>query len=293
VRKGAAQSPSKSLKKKSGLTSSRKRAGTGAEVRPELLIVGFDCEWVTEDERNCVLSYQVACHYAGKEWTAIQYTRRAEKIRCPEGSAENVRDRYKFANVIAGAISAGIRRGFLRAWPKTVVACAHWTRADLSAMEDFDAIKRSFDGVQKTYTTIVKPYFARVSLGGHTRCFNIVLVDTLLLAPGSCRSLGDLGRLYDFPKLDVGDYISRMDQLLADDPDLYESYAIRDAEISARHVVGMLNFVANELGLPTKKVRPTLGSIAVQYLLEFWKRNGIDVDAVNGVEVVEEAHYES
>lgn len=286
MRKSAAQPPVKPLKKKAGLTSSRKRAAKHAEVRPEPLIVGFDCEWVKEGEGNRVLSYQVACRYGVTEWTWIYYTRSAARIRYPEASeqwiAENFRDRCKFANVIAAAIGLGIRRGFLRAWPKSVVACAHWTRADLSAMEDFDAIKRSFDGVQKTYT-VVKPYFARARLNGHSRCFTIVLVDTRLLAPGTSKSLAALGQLYNFRKLDVGDYIEKMDRLLADNPTRYEEYAIRDAEISARHVAEIMRFVADDLGLSTHKAPITLGSIAVQYLLKSWADHGVDVDAVNGI----------
>jgi hypothetical protein len=284
------------MKKKIGLTSPVKRAGRSAEVRPAPpLIVGFDCEWKTEGDGNLVLSYQVACRYGDVEWTRIYYTRTAERIRHPNAGEEwilsNSRDRYKFAVVIAAAISAGIREGLIRTWPKAVIACAHWSRADLSAMEDFREIKRCFDGVQRTYTTVGKPYIARVCVGGHTRVLAVVLVDTQLLAPGTSKSLAALGRLYDFPKLDVGDYILKMDQLLADDPQLYEEYAIRDAQISARHVAEMLRFVAKELGL-SMKVPVTLGSIAVRYLLEVWKLNCIDANAVNGIEVVEARRYD-
>ena len=278
------------MNRKAGLTPSRKGGEKTAQVRPTPLIVGFDCEWVTEGDRNLVLSYQVACRYGDAEWTCISYTRAAARIRYPETTeewiAENARNRYKFANIIAGAISEGLRRRHIRAWPKSVIACAHWSRADLSAMEDFAEIKRCFDGVQRTYTTIRKPYSARVCLNGHSRWLSVVLVDTLLLAPGTSKDLAALGRLYDFPKLYVADYILRMDQLLADDPQRYEEYAIRDAQISIRHVAEIMRFVSDELGLSTGKIPVTLGSIAVQYLLKFWADNGIDFDAVMGVKKI-------
>ena len=41
---------------------------------------------------------------------------------------------------------------------------------------------------------------------------------------------------------ELAPYIEHMDWLLADNPDHYEKYAIRDAEISARHVEEMLRF---------------------------------------------------
>src|SRR5215472_8105733 len=126
----AAKSASKPLNRKAGLTSSRKGGEKTAQVRPTSLIVGFDCEWVTEDDRNLVLSYQVACRYGDTEWTCISYTRAAARIRYPEATeewiAENARDRCKFADLIAAAISVGVRRRLIRTWPKSLVACAHW-----------------------------------------------------------------------------------------------------------------------------------------------------------------------
>src|SRR5260221_1171395 len=74
-----------------------------------------------------------------------------------------------------------------------------------------------------------------------------------------------------------------MDALIADDPKLYDQYAVRDAEISAKHVSEMLKF-QREHGLGSLPV-PTLGSLAVKYLLKFWKDEGISADAVNGATV--------
>ena len=68
--------------------------------------------------------------------------------------------RIRFADLLGEAISAGTKAGHLRKWPKKVIAAAHWTRADLSAMADFSEIKSEFDGVQKTYATFRKQYKA-------------------------------------------------------------------------------------------------------------------------------------
>jgi hypothetical protein len=257
------------------------------------LIIGFDGEWVTEapelpdegetiedgetngrDDRlspdqiphNRVLSYQYACRYGDRMWSGIVYTRAGARLRWPDKTEAEIAkspERIPFTRLISIAIAHGIHDKHLTRWPKEVIAAAHWTRADLSAMADFAIIKRQFDAVQNTYVTLGKPYKAQDSVYGHTREFRVCLVDTLLLVPGSLKNLAALGDLYGFPKLNPGHkqitqpdgsiievpYIEHMDWLLADNPQLYEAYAIRDAEISARHVDEVRRFVDDELGL--------------------------------------------
>src|SRR4029078_1555545 len=119
-----------------------------------------------------------------------------------------------------------------------------------------------FDSVQNTYVTLRKPYKAHVNASGHPRQFDVFLIDTQLLVPGSSKSLATLGDLYSFPKLELGSketrepdgtiervpYIKRMDLLLHDSPALYREYAIRDAEICARHLAEIMRFEREELG---------------------------------------------
>jgi hypothetical protein len=209
-------------------------------------------------------------------------------------------ERVKFADLLGEAISAGTKAGHLLKWPKKVIAAAHWTRADLSAMADFAEIKGEFDGVQKTYATFRKAYKAAVVRGKRKRTFKVRLIDTQLLVPGSSKGLAELGRLYEFEKLDPGakeivgpdgtikraSYIEHMDWLLADNPGHYEEYAIRDAEISARHVEEMLRFAQVELGLELRTLPVTLGSLAVKYLEKRWEIEGIDPGAVNGYKLL-------
>ena len=189
------------------------------------LIIGFDAEWIEEPEEpsedpdaddprdpddlphNRVLSYQFACRFNGKEWSGIVYTRPGAKIRYPNLSEADLADyteRIRFADLLGEAISAGINAGHLRKWPKKVIAAAHWTRADLSAMADFAEIKGEFDGVQKTYATFRETYKAAVVTGKRKRAFDVRLVDTQLLVPGSSKGLAALGKMYGFDKLDPG-----------------------------------------------------------------------------------------
>src|SRR5437868_12962442 len=93
---------------------------------------------------------------------------------------------------------------------------------DLSHFRDFSTIKDKFDSVDRSFTTIYKPYQAHVSVGKHARKFSIYLVDTRNLVPATARSVDQLGRMHGFEKLDPGKqpdgvpYIARMDRLLKD-----------------------------------------------------------------------------
>jgi hypothetical protein len=288
------------------------------EVKPDEnfpLIIGFDAEWIEEPEEpsddtdaddppdpdalrgNLVLSYQYACRFSGREWSGIVYTRAGARIRYPDLNEQEVADypvRIRFADLLGEAISAGTKAGHLRKWPKHVIAAAHWTRADLSAMADFAEIKREFDGVQKTYVTMESRYEARIVAGKRSRSFEVTLLDTQLLVPGATKGLGALREMYGFPKLDPGrsaerggaPYIEHMDWLLEDDPSHFEGYAIKDAQICALHVERMLTFARDDLGLDFRRPPITLGSLAVKYLEKRWELEGIAPGAVNGFDLV-------
>jgi hypothetical protein len=304
------------------------------------ILIGFDTEWVNEtadpldhddsaedgdaaDEgdadarlrpdqipRNRILSYQYACWCKGREWTGIWYTRAGARIRFPDKSEAEILAKFPERVTIAALATIGIRHGIhdkhLARWPKRVILAAHWTRADLPAFGDFSKIKRQFDCVQKTYVTLEKPYRAKVTIAKHLRAFDVFLLDTRLLAPGSSKSLAALGDLYQFNKIDLGyrsivdsnkvandvPYIERMDWLIEDDPTLYERYAIRDAEICVRHVNEILKFVKGELDLRGVSLPPiTLGSLAVRYLVSQWQRLGIDPEAILGRQVQQQRHF--
>jgi hypothetical protein len=298
------------------------------------LIIGFDAEWVTEtadppnddgddggdgaaDHRpmpsqiphNHILSYQYACRGNGLDWSGIVYTRAGADIRRPgkpPAEIAKLPERINFADLLAIAIEHGIIEKHLTRWPRKIVAAAHWTRADLSAMADFAAIKRQFDGVRRTYVTLGAAYQAQVNVGGHSRGFCVSLVDTLLLVPDLAKNLAALSSLYQLPKLDPGSkevvradgtieripYIERMDLLLADDPRLYERYAIRDAEISARHAHEVWFFANDELLLKLSSPPITLGSLAVSNLIESWGARGIDIGAVLDGQIVKTKRYD-
>jgi len=77
-----------------------------------------------------------------------------------------------------------------------------------------------------------------------------------------------------------------MDWLLEDDPDHFEQYAIKDAQICALHVERMLIFARDDLGLDLRRPPITVGSLAVKYLEKRWEHEGIDPGGVNGFDLV-------
>jgi hypothetical protein len=278
------------------------------------LVLGFDAEWVEvpsepedeEDQRetppphnNKILSYQIAGRTsAGHEWAVIVYPRAGQAVLHPDVSEEELKEipeRVRFADLIGIVISEGIKLRHLTCWPrKPITVAGHWTRTDLTAMADFAEIKSEFDGVQNTYVTanpLMGLYRATTSIRKHKHELNIRLLDTWLLVPEGSKGLGTLGEMYDYPKLKVGkapdgqNYIECMDQLLRGAPDLFKRYAIRDAEITARHADELSRFAKEELGVGHEGLPCTLSGLSVANLLKQWEELGIDRLKVNGLEV--------
>ena len=83
-----------------------------------------------------------------------------------------------------------------------------------------------------------------------------------------------------------------MDLLLQDKPELYRDYAIRDAEISARHVHEVWRFANDELCLDLSSTPVTLGSLAARNLIESWNAQGIDIGAVLDGRVVKTKRFD-
>ena len=145
------------------------------------LVIGFDTEFVRVDvsenveipsevrdrasdirSGNHVLCYSVSFYQpsTGVRKSGIIYT---------EGAGP--KHRLAFNTFIAKAIHVAVADGMLdrkrvdAATSKNrlkLVICAHFSRADLPGFRNFDALKKKFDGVRKTYTTIGNPYVLSV-----------------------------------------------------------------------------------------------------------------------------------
>jgi len=248
----------------------------GGWMSDNLIIIGFDSEWVAQDgTSNHVLSYQYAVKVGSEMHRGIVYTEGAER-----------KHRWKLSSLMGHAIEEARAEGVIgRLWPTRVFACAHFTRADLGSFRDYTDLKTEFDSLRGSYSTITRPYNCTFyDKSRNVRELEIHLRDSLALSPGGT-SLAALGELHDLPKIELPHgAIAKMDQLLKDDPDLFEQYAIRDAEIAALHVGVMTEFARQE---GTGEGPPlTIGSIATAYVENLWRERSIGRLDVLGKEAI-------
>ena len=238
-------------------------------------IIGIDTEYVQDleagDKQNRILSYQFAVITPGASWRGIVY---CEDNRC-----------LTLSGLIGHALELGIRNKVLRKWPLHVFVAAHHTNAEMVSFADFARIKTKFDAVRKTFATVKNACpVSHTDTSKHKRPFWVSLIDTQHLTPGG-KALVILGDLYKFPKIDLppGCDKARMDLVLRNHPDEFESYAIRDAEISAYHVYRMREFARDLLGEEAPPL--TLASIGVKHLFNLWEKAGIDHHTVLGTKM--------
>jgi hypothetical protein len=110
----------------------------------------------------------------------------------------------------------------------------HLTPADLGIMNDFDKFKEELSIVKKSFVTLHKPIVHADT--------NVIIRDTMLLAPGPSKSLGAISNLYPNikKKLKLSKFeIENMDLLLKNDKDKFVEYAVNDAVITLIHGVTM------------------------------------------------------
>lgn len=140
----------------------------------------------------------------------------------------------------------------------------HLTTADLSILNDFDEIKQEFDIINKSYVTISKP----LNIEG----INVYVRDTMLLAPGSMKSLQSIGSLYEnLPKIDIDEsYKNNMDLFLLKEPTKFKEYAVRDAVITMVHARYMeyFNNSLGGIGIPL-----TLSGLSTKFIKKYWSEN--------------------
>jgi hypothetical protein len=90
-----------------------------------------------------------------------------------------------------------------------------------------------------------------------------------LLAPGGKKSLKEIGKIHsvledNFSKIHLGKYRTRMKDLLRDNPELFEKYAVQDVLIVLKHVNEMVKtyFHLGRIGVPL-----TLTAVSTAYIL--------------------------
>jgi hypothetical protein len=255
------------------------------------VIIGIDTEYETATNEDVELPDQrpgnhVLC-YTFTVADPTNFENRVSGIIFTQGPTR--RHRLGFNGFLAWAIHCAIEAGLLTDPPERVLACCHFSRADLPGFRDFKSLKRKVDAVRRTYATTTRPAVRTLyTLTGRPYSLKVVLLDTMLLAPNGHQSLKALGELLGFPKIEIpAGAIEQMSKLMHDDPALFEAYAVRDAEVSAAWLIAVLRFFEVELGIdPGRQPPATLGAAAVKKFKALCQDDGYALDDLLGFERV-------
>ena len=228
-----------------------------SKPKPPTITIGLDAEWQQFNEtiRNDLLSYQ-AFVYNPDTGSTFSY------IHKPKKNGRGKYPRLKLGEFLGLALYEARKKGIIADYPNSITLAGHFIRADLSMFADFHThLKRKLAAVHGTYVTTNRRLPLRLPLPDGERRVTLSVVDTMLLAPQKS-SLAMIGDELGLPKLGImsGYSIENMERYRTEQPEAFDAYALRDAEIAARYVISIFDLF-KQLGISGGK--PTLGSAGV------------------------------
>ena len=263
------------------------------------LILGFDTEYqryVDQPERrleNEVLSYQYSCIVAERDGDADSHYRWSGLLR-PSGP--EIDDRLALTEFIHASLQAGLETFPDMVLPRSIYLVCHFTRADVPGFKEFkDAASRESLNLQN-----IRNLFMNVANDIDVEVDGVKLKvkirDTLSLAPGGARSLAAIGDILGFEKIKVADTPDQelaikqnMKGLMEQDWDLFQAYAIRDAEICADYALRMIRLYQEKTGKFRMPV--TLTSIGVDMITKYWESQGVSPLEIVGKEKTKQRYW--
>lgn len=239
-------------------------------VNPGCPVIAFDSEYVASSSgiSNKVLCYSYAIGDGQRYVTGICYTEDHGK-----------KGRFSLEKLLKIAISHAIAEGVLSGWPQEMILGAHFLRADITTLaKGMSPFIEKLLAIRKTVVTKRAPLNLELEQpedgsvvnvydqNRHGHKIKIHLYDSMLFAP-SGKGLADIGKLIGVPKMGIPlPYsIERMDEFMQEQPELFEQYAVNDAEICYLFIVQTAEFVATEFGMT--KLPKTLGGMALNAYL--------------------------
>lgn len=146
----------------------------------------------------------------------------------------------------------------------------HESAADLSLLSDFNDFKESLDIVSRNFVTLKKPLTLDYAKS------RVHIRDTILISPAKAKSLKAIGKIYgsEFHKIDIGEFRQNgMKQLLQSDRERFIEYAIKDSQITLKHMNQMEEFylTTGRTGVPL-----TLSGVGKAYVLNEWSKVNYD-----------------
>ncbi len=205
----------------------------------------IDFEWFQFGGRNVPLSMQIACVSLESTTNRIYYSKIGERLKkglSIEGhlssDSDAVKERWTLEVIVEQLMrqNDGGKLKKRKSGRTRVILVAHNTVAEWSMLADRDQNR-----IVKRLTAIRKsPVTGNHPIKLHNRRIGKVdleIFDTRLLLPAGLQSLDKASSLFgtEEKKLDVPEFYKRnMHGLLRDDPELFERYALRDTEVTAK-----------------------------------------------------------
>ena len=222
-----------------------KKSGISAYEYERILALFLDFEWFQFGGRNVLLSVQAAVISPDSATNRIYYTkigRRVKKGLSIEGhlasGADAVDERWSLEEIVEQAMLQhdGGKLAKRKSGKTRVLLVAHNTVAEWSMLADRDhsRITKRITAIRKSPVTSVHPIKLRNRRIGKV---DLEIFDTRLLAPAGLQNLAALSSLLGAgeEKLEISEFYKRnMHLLLRDDPVLFERYALRDTEVTAK-----------------------------------------------------------
>lgn len=282
--------------------------GKGSKARAASfpkLVIGFDTEYQTgnpigskiEDAKhaqNQLLSYQFCVRLL--EVDATRPTLQSKGIIIPDSGA-----RWNLRDFVAAAIGTLLAEHPTANVPTDIYLVGHFTRADLPMFRDIDHNARRFwNNIRSTFASIDEsmPMWLVDDDNSDIAKFDIVLRDTILLAPEGKKSLEQIGEMLGLKKLWLStdhqpaserSAKANMRQLMLSNWLLFRDYAIRDAEICAEYAERVIRTSQQLFG--DFKMPVTLTQFGSKLLIADWENAGKNPDELLGRESVTEIRY--
>ena len=260
-----------------------KKTGPNSKI-DDYLIIGFDTEYVSKsiddgDFENELLSYQWCCQVISSDGTKSDEW---SGLVLPNGP--KVSDRLFIQEFVELAISEGLKKNKELKIPRDIFLVAHFTRSDIPGFQDFKGEEGkkilNLSNIRNTFVSMRKDVDIKLNDDIEVR---LKIRDTITLTSANSKSLDDLGKMLNVPKLKLAkEQISNMKVVLEEEPELFEKYGIRDCEICLKYTVLMMyqyQELTGRFNLPQ-----TLTSIGVDLLEQNWKKRGHELVSMIGKE---------
>jgi hypothetical protein len=198
----------------------------GGYPQDHIFYMAIDAEWYAECNKNIVLSYQIATSSADNTKNIIEYMRPKKRLKLGE-------------IIELGLKSVTTVESFkeLRKKKNLVILISHNVTAEWSVLADRNnpEIIKKLSQVRQSPITGRSPI--KISINKEIPV-DVLIFDTMLLAPASHKSLKKLSTLIgseEGMKDDVTHhYITNMNLYLRDHPEKFEKYALKDSAITLK-----------------------------------------------------------